>query len=258
MGGDGSARDAKHGGFAMGRFKAVTGACVATCLVMGLVLATASGASASGLTVCVPGLEGWDVISPLRGLCPFGYTSGELGKEGKQGPTGPTGATGAAGVKGATGTTGPTGPTGVQGTPGTTGAAGAEGEKGATGPVGPTGPAGGGAELNWEEVESMGAEVEDYGGEYAPLKWALDGNDQVYFTGVLKLNAEKPAGSTLFTLPPAARPTFRKVLWIGNAQSVREGALVAVEKDGEVKTVTPFAAGVWVPGFEGVEFAKSH
>jgi hypothetical protein len=242
----------------MGRFKAVTSTCAATCLVTGLLLATASGASASSVTVCVPGLEGWALITTLKGLCPFGYTSSELGKEGKQGPAGPTGATGAAGVKGATGATGPAGPTGPQGTSGLTGPAGAEGEKGATGAIGPTGPAGGGAELNWEEVESMGAEVESYGGEYAPLKWALDSNGQVYFTGVLKLNAEKPVGSTLFTLPPAARPTFRKVLWIGNAQSVREGALVAIERDGEVKTVTAFAAGVWVPGFEGVEFAKAH
>jgi hypothetical protein len=203
----------------------------------------------------MPVVEGWELVTPFHGFCQFGYTLTELGKEGKQGPTGPTGATGAAGVKGATGTQGPTGPTGPQGAPGITGATGAQGEKGATGATGPTG---GGAELNWEEVESMGAEVENYGAEYAPLRWALGSNGQVYFTGVLKLNAEKPIGSTLFTLPPAARPTFRKVLWIGNAQSVREGALVAIEKDGEVKTVTPFAAGVWVPGFEGVEFARAH
>jgi hypothetical protein len=47
-------------------------------------------------------------------------------------------------------------------------------------------------------------------------------------------------------------------MWIGNAQSVGEGALVVVEKDGEVKAASPFSAGVWVPGFEGVEFSKTH
>jgi hypothetical protein len=207
------------------------------------------------VTVCVPVVEGWELTTPFHGFCQFGFTLTELGKEGRQGPTGPTGATGASGVRGATGSQGPTGPAGPAGAPGVTGATGAQGEKGATGATGPTG---GGTELNWEEVESTGAEVENYGGEYAPLKWALGSDGQVHFTGVLKLNAEKPTGSTLFTLPAAARPTFRKVMWIGNAQNVREGALVAVEKDGEVKAVTGFGAGVWVPGFEGVEFAKAH
>jgi hypothetical protein len=104
----------------------------------------------------------------------------------------------------------------------------------------------------------MGAGVENYGVEYAPLKWALGSDGQVYLTGVLRLNAEKPVGSTLFTLPAAARPTFRKVLWIGNAQNVREGAVAVVERNGEVKAVTAFAAAAWVPAFEGVEFAKAH
>jgi hypothetical protein len=239
----------------MGRLNVLAGACAAACTVIALLLAPASGAAASGVTVCVPVLDGWELVTPFHGICQFGYTAVELGKEGKQGPAGPTGATGASGVKGETGAQGPTGPSGPAGAPGITGATGAQGEKGATGATGPTG---GGAELNWEEVESMTAGVENYGGEYAPLKWALDSTGQVHFTGVLKLNAEKPANSTLFTLPAAARPTFRKVIWIGNAQVVREGALVVIEKDGEVKTVTPFAAGVWVPGFEGVEFAKTH
>jgi hypothetical protein len=134
---------------------------------------------------------------------------------------------------------------------------GTQGEKGNPGATGATGPTGSETELTWEEVESFGTEVADYGGEYAPLKWALGGNGEVYLTGVLKLNAEKPVGGTLFTLPAAARPTYRKVVWIGNANRVTEGALVAIERDGEVKAVTPFGSS-WVPAFDGVQFSKAH
>jgi hypothetical protein len=135
------------------------------------------------------------------------------------------------------------GPTGPAGAPGATGA---------------TGPPGSEAELNWEEVESFGAGVENYGEEYAPLRWALGGNGEVYLTGLLKLNEEKPVGSTLFTLPPAARPAYKKVIWIGNADNVKEGALFVV-RNGEVKTVSTLSPTPgWVPAFEGVLFAKSH
>jgi len=78
------------------------GVCLGACVAMVLLLATASGALASGVKACVPTAEGVPFLSPVKGACPKGYTLTELGegsvgkegpagKEGKQGPTGVTG-----------------------------------------------------------------------------------------------------------------------------------------------------------------------
>jgi hypothetical protein len=157
---------------------------------------------------------------------------------GEHGPAGPTGATGA-GITGATGAAGATGPTGTPGATGTTGPPGSE------------------VELSWQKPESLGTNVENYGSPYSSLEWALGGNGEVYLTGVLKLSAPVATGGTLFTLPLAAHPAVKQAIWIGNAQSVKEGAVVVVEPDGEVKVAESFAAS-WVPTFDGVQFSKTH
>jgi hypothetical protein len=145
----------------------------------------------------------------------------------------------------------------VTGAAGTTGATGPAGTPGAAGATGPTGTE---AELKWEAPQSISTGLENFGGEYAPLQWALGGNGEVYLSGVLKVNVDQAENSTLFVLPEAARPTFKKLIWIGNAQSQRGegGALMAVEKDGAVKTVGPLTAAGWVPAFDGVQFSKLH
>jgi len=137
---------------------------------------------------------------------------------------------------------------------GKTGPTGATGATGATGPTGPEGPAAG--ELKWEEPESLGANVENQGGEYAPLKYAVVG-DNVYLTGVLKFKAAKTLGSTLFTLPAAAHPTNKKLIWVGNGNIVTAGVLVAVKPNGEVVTASELAS-TYVPTFDNVRFSKAH
>jgi hypothetical protein len=116
---------------------------------MGSVLvAAAVSASASGVKLCVPNAEGKSTITPVKGMCPKGYTLVELGEEGptgKTGATGPSGVTGATGPAGATGASGPpgaTGPAGVTGAPGAAGVTGVTGVQGATGPTGEPGPTG--------------------------------------------------------------------------------------------------------------------
>jgi hypothetical protein len=99
----------------MRTFKALRGVVVGACLAMALALVPASGATASGVKLCIPKLEGTPTITPIKGQCPPGFTLTELGKEG---PTGPTGATGPTGV---TGVTGPTGRNACEGPPGPTG-----------------------------------------------------------------------------------------------------------------------------------------
>jgi hypothetical protein len=68
----------------MGAFKAPRGVAVAACLAVSLLTITASGATASGVKLCVPAAEGLPTITPIRGRCPRHYTLTELGA---QGPT---------------------------------------------------------------------------------------------------------------------------------------------------------------------------
>src|SRR5262249_41418752 len=168
------------------------------------------------------------------------------------------GGIGATGASGPTGDRGPTGATGAigEGTTGATGTPGATGPSGAAGATGITGPTGSEGELNWQEPV-LGPGVENYGKPYAPLEWARGSNGDVYLTGVLKLSAQETQTGLLFTLPEEARPAFKKVFWIGNAQMISEGSVIEVEPNGEVKAVSPFPTA-WVPTFDGVQFSRTH
>lgn len=111
------------------------------------------------------------------------------------------------------------------------------------------------AELEWNEVE-LGENVQNWGEEYAPVKYATNGGI-VYLTGVLRLTLNRPMGSLLFKLPPEARPAFKKLLWIGDGESLTSGVVVAVLKDGEVVT-TKELKSTFVPIFDGTSFSKTH
>ena len=69
-------------------------ACVGVCVALGLLLAPTSGATASGIMVCVPTGQGERVLTLINGACPKSYTLAELSEEGLTGPTGSTGPAG--------------------------------------------------------------------------------------------------------------------------------------------------------------------
>jgi hypothetical protein len=136
-----------------------------------------------------------------------------------------------------------------------TGATGAQGATGTNGDTGATGPEGKVAELEWHDVE-LGEKVENWGGEYAPAKYAVSG-DIIHLTGVLRLTGTLVAGSVLFKLPSGAQPTFKKLLWIGDGEALTTGVVVAVMKDGEVVTTNELHS-TFVPMFDGTSFSKTH
>src|SRR5271163_1696624 len=126
----------------MRAFKALWGVTAATCLTQSLLSVMASGAAAAGTSLCVSTIPGLPTVTPLKTICPLGYTLTELGAQGPTGATGATGQTGAKGVTGATGATGAIGATGSSGTNGVTGATGPQGVTGATGSNGANGATG--------------------------------------------------------------------------------------------------------------------
>lgn len=145
------------------------------------------------------------------------------GGEGKEGPAGPVGPAGPAGPAG------PEGPKGATGLEGKAGPAGPEGKEGKEGKEGPAG-SGGGA-LVWHALPGM----EAFGEPYSPPEYAVGGDGILHFRGLSK-EITAPGGTTLGTLPEAAWPSHKRLMWVGNGNNPAFGELIAVNTDGTVKT----------------------
>jgi hypothetical protein len=165
--------------------------------------------------------------------------------QGEVGPAGPEGPQGPAGGEGPQGPVGPEGP------------AGADGADGAEGPEGPPGPGGGGGELSWENVE-LGPNVSVFGAPYAPeIKVGQDG-EIAHLSGLLVVGAGGTEG-TLFTLPPAARPLYKKIITLIDGNNPAAAGILAavVLPTGQVNVAQKFGPGV-IPTFDQVSYSLKH
>lgn len=109
----------------------------------------------------------------------------------------------------------------------------------------------------WEEVE-LGGNVEPFGAPYAPkIKVGQDG-EIAHLSGLLTIGAGGTE-ATLFTLPPAARPAFKKIVTLVDGNNpASAGILCAVIlPNGQVNPAQKFGAGS-IPTFDMVSFSLAH
>ncbi len=118
---------------------------------------------------------------------------------------------------------------------------------------------GGGAGIVWEDV-ALGANVTVFGAPYAPkIKVGQDGQI-AHLSGLLTIGAGGIAsGAVMFTLPVAARPAFKKVIAMIDANNAQSSSLMVavIEPDGKVKSAGAFTAGQ-IPAFDHASYSLTN
>jgi len=113
--------------------------------------------------------------------------------------------------------------------------------------------------MTWEDV-TLGSNVTVFGSPYAPkIKVGQDGQ-LAHLSGLLTIGGGGiEPGAVMFTLPEPARPKYKKVIHMIDANNAQSSSLMVavIEPDGKAKAAIKFEEGK-IPAFDSVSYSLTN